>query len=144
MPAICVVGGCSNGYRSNSTEDEAWDESDDWPAAKTALFEWPACVKKRRKWDSFVNDSRKDWTGGNDRSVICHLHFTPDQFIGLRQWSMGHRRQLSLIKGAVPTIINPSISIDLPEDVGLDPCPKVKRARTAAFKLNIKRVCMKC
>ena len=39
----------------------------------------PEAVKRRRKWISFVNNKRKNWTP-NKRSLVCSVHFSQEDF----------------------------------------------------------------
>uniref|UniRef100_A0A3Q2R0Z0 THAP-type domain-containing protein n=1 Tax=Fundulus heteroclitus TaxID=8078 RepID=A0A3Q2R0Z0_FUNHE len=91
MPSRCVVGGCGFGYGPSAGQ-------------KVALHTWPKDRKLRKKWDKFVKETRKDWIAGSDKSVLCNLHFTSEDFLGYLQWSMGFKRKLALKPGTIPTI----------------------------------------
>ena len=131
MVKRCVVGGCSN-----STADKV----------SVHLFRKDN-PSQRRKWDAFVKTTRKDWKGASDYSVICGAHFkAPDDFIEWHMYQAGFKRQLALVKGAVPSIrpILPTSRLSAQgratPSADDTPVPKKRRKSGAARKLSVARV----
>lgn len=96
----CVVYGCSN------TKDEKKGIS-----IHTIPFfndSRPEAVKRRRKWISFVNATRKNWTASK-HSVICSVHFSPEDFS--RLFFEGQKYQQRLKKDEIGVTPIPSTHI---------------------------------
>ena len=100
MVQKCVVYGCSN------TKDEKKGIS-----IHTIPFfndSRPEAVKRRRKWISFVNATRKNWTA-SIHSVICSVHFSPEDFS--RLFFEGQKYQQRLKKDEIGVTPIPSTHI---------------------------------
>ena len=106
MVQKCVVFGCSN------TKDEKRGIS----IHQIPLFEdqRPEAKKRRRKWIVFVNVTRKNWTASK-HSVICSVHFTPEDFSRLSYDGQEYQRRLKRDEIGVVSI--PSVhSVKPPEE----------------------------
>ena len=73
----------------------------------------PEAKKRRRKWISFVNVKRQNWTASR-HLVICSVHFTSADFSRL---SDGQKYQLRLKREEICVISVPSVqSVKTPEE----------------------------
>ena len=80
----------------------------------------PEAVKRRRKWISFVNASRKNWTASK-HSVICSVHFSPEDFSCL--YFEGQKYQQRLKKA----------------EIGVTPIPRVHIVKASQEETNKRR-----
>ena len=100
MPERCVVGGCSN----------VKDINNGISLHRIPFFEDERTEAKRRrkKWIEFVSRKRAKWTSSKT-SVICSVHFLPDDFIHavLSGLDVGLKRRL--IEDSIGTVPVPSV-----------------------------------
>jgi hypothetical protein len=154
MVYTCVVFGC--GKRAE-------------PYIRT-LHEFPRDVATNNAWKRFVKRTRANWKGPSSCTRLCSDHFARDSYVNWMAWSMHARSQLDVKPCQVPTMYPegtcatlaslattsknlgpPSVPIMVP--VCLESFSSMstmstatgggtpsKRPRTAARKLEIKRV----
>ena len=87
MVKQCVAAGCSNTYKDN-----------------VSFFKFPRDPVMQQKWVKQVQRTRAEWSGPNEHSVVCSVHFTDNCFeINLAE-KFGLEKRKKLKEDAVPTI----------------------------------------
>lgn len=110
MGRRCVAGGCSNTKANN-----------------VSLHDFPSDQCKRKLWERFVQQRRRDFLKSTPTSVLCSAHFTDDNFESPMRLAFGLKRYRTLLKGAVPTMHVP-------------PKEHTQRPGRAIGKLTVNRV----
>ena len=114
MPTRCVFGACDNVRTSSISLHE-------YPVEKTL---WP-------RWDRFVRSTRSDFRFGNVRTIVCSAHFTPEDYLNHRMWSMGLVKRLRLNPTAIPSV--------RPEIVRVSKRKVNERSSAARLKMKMAR-----
>ncbi|KAJ8276843.1 hypothetical protein GJAV_G00068530 [Gymnothorax javanicus] len=84
-PLICAVPGCRSSDKLKTV----------------SFFHIP--VKEMERWTAFLLSLGHSGVI-SDATLVCSVHFTPEQFKNFRQKSLGFAKRLVLVDGAVPSL----------------------------------------